>query len=291
MKKNELVLSLTQRLILLFCLFLVCYMLTMAGSYVVGRLLSSNYGAAIRISAVLQDVLTFIVPAVLTALLVTRRPAALLCLTRRPGWVFLLGALTILVVSIPFQEAVIYWNYHISLPESMASLEASARAMEEAAFQAVKSMLSDSSVAALIVNILIVGCFAGLSEELLFRGCFQRLLTTGGVNPHLAIWLVAFCFSALHFQLFGFVPRLLLGAYFGYLLLWSGSIWVPVAAHVLNNVMFVVASWHSVRTGGVGSLSNEPTLWPALATVASAVLTAVALWWLRRSRVQEDYKN
>jgi hypothetical protein len=32
----------------------------------------------------------------------------------------------------------------------------------------------------------------------------------------------------------------MLGVYFGYLLLWSGSIWVPVTAHLINNGMAVL---------------------------------------------------
>ena len=47
----------------------------------------------------------------------------------------------------------------------------------------------------------------------------------------------------LHFQFFGFVPRLLLGAIFGYLLHWTGSLWVPIIAHALNNSVVVVSAY------------------------------------------------
>lgn len=278
MKKSDLVLTLGQRLLLLLCTFLVCYILTMAAAYVLGRVLGGNIAGAMRISAVLQDFLTFIIPAIVTALLVTRRPAELLCLTRKPKALSLLLVAVVLTVSVPAQEAVIYWNYHLTLPESMASFENTARTMENAAFETMKTLLANDSVAALIVNILIIGVLAGLSEEFLFRGCFQRLLTTGGVNRHVAVWIVAICFSAMHFQLFGFVPRTLLGAYFGYLLLWTGSLWVPVTAHILNNVMFVITAWQQVRAEGVASLDNEPSLWPAWLTVTSVAATAIALY-------------
>lgn len=291
MKKSELVLTLGQRLFLLLCMFLVCYLLTAAAAYVLGRLLADNPAGAVRISAVVQDVVTFIIPAVVTALFVTRRPAELLCLSRKPSVATLLLIAVVLAVSVPAQEAVIYSNYHISLPESMAAFEAIARQLETSAFETLRQLLANTSAGALIVNILIIGVFAGLSEELLFRGCFQRLLTTGGVNPHVAIWIVAFCFSALHFQLFGFVPRMLLGAYFGYLLLWTRSLWAPVTAHVLNNVMFVVTAWHQARTEGIESVSGEPSLWPAWATVASAALTAAAIYLLWKGRVGRDLEK
>lgn len=282
--KSDLVLTLGQRLLLLLCTFLICFVLTAGASYVIGRALSGNPAAAVRISAVTQDFLTFIIPAIVTALLVTRRPAELLALITRPAGMAIVATVLVMGVSLPAQEAVIYWNYHLSLPASMAAFEEAARSMEEAAGGAMKLLLSDTSVSALIVNILIVGILAALSEELLFRGCFQRLLTTAGVNPHVAVWTVAFCFSALHMQLFGFVPRLLLGAFFGYLLLWSGSLWLPVIAHALNNTLYVLTAWHQVRTVGTQALDAEPELMPVWLTVASVLATAAALVWLYRLR-------
>lgn len=278
MKRTDLVLSLGQRLLLLLCFFLICYILTMVCSYILGVALAGRAATALRISALLQDILAFIVPAVGTAVLVSRRPAELLCITTPPRLTLILLVVAILFVSIPAQETIIYWNYNISLPESMAGLEQTFRTLENMAADTLKTMMTDTSIGALILNILIVGIAAGVAEELLFRGCFQRLLVTGGVNVHLAIWLVAICFSAMHMQIFGFVPRMLLGAYFGYLLLWSGSVWVPVTAHVLNNTMFVVTAWHQVRQGGIDAVSQEPTLWGFLPTTLSLLLTAATLY-------------
>lgn len=288
MKRSDLVLTLSQRLILLLCIFIVCYLLTAASIFFIGRMLSERADAAMRISAVLQDVFTFIVPAVATAVLVCRRPAALLCLMRAPSLMMIFLVAAMLFISIPAQEAVIYWNYNIELPAAFDGFVEKARAMEDSAFEAMKMMMGNDSVASLILNLLIIGVAAGFSEELLFRGCFQRLLTTAGINPHIAIWTVALCFSALHMQFFGFVPRVLLGAYFGYLLLWSRSIWLPVTAHVLNNMMFVLTAWQQSRSTGIDSLSNEPTLWGWGVTLCSAVLSAGVLWLMWRSRVSEE---
>lgn len=283
MKDLKPALPLGQSLLLLLFIFILCTLITGACAYLVGRLASGNPSAAMRISAVVQDVLMFIIPAVITALMVTRRPAELLALMKKPGALPIVAVILILVVSIPLQEAIIYLNYHLKLPEAWSSFENTARELENNAFEGMKLMLANTSVGALIVNILIIGLLAGLSEELLFRGCFQRLLVLGGVNRHLAVWIVAFCFSALHFQLFGFIPRMLLGAYFGYLLLWTGSLWVPVAAHVLNNVMFVITGWLQVRSHGIDALDNEPELWPVWVVAASLAATATVLFILRKS--------
>lgn len=285
MKRTDLVLTLGQRLFLLLCMFLICYMLTMVLSFVLGNVLSDKPATALRMSAIVQDVVVFIIPAVATSVIVCRNPAALLCLNT-PRIKILFLVVVMLFVSIPAQEAVIYWNYNISLPESMSGFEKMSRSLEEAASATLRVMLGETGIGALVLNILIVGVAAGFAEELLFRGCFQRLLVTGGVNVHAAIWIVAFCFSALHMQLFGFVPRMLLGAYFGYLLLWSGSIWVPVVAHTLNNMMYVLSAWNTARTAGVESLSDDPVLWNIWATLGSVAFTAGILflmWKLRPS--------
>jgi hypothetical protein len=59
-------------------------------------------------------------------------------------------------------------------------------------------------------------------------------------NIHLAVWLTAFLFSAIHFQFFGLVPRMVLGALFGYYFYWTGNIWLSVFGHSLNNGLTLV---------------------------------------------------
>lgn len=288
MKRSDLVLTLGQRLVLFLCIFIVCYFITAVSAWLVGRILAHNIPAAVRISAVLQDVFTFVMPAVATAIIVCRKPAELLCIMRLPslGFIFLVAAM--LFVSIPAQETVIYWNYNIELPAAFTDFVATARKLENTAFETLKLMLENTGMGALLVNLLIIGVAAGFSEELFFRGCLQRLLTTAGINVHIAVWSVAICFSALHMQFFGFVPRLLLGAYFGYLLVWSKSLWLPVAAHVLNNMMFVLTAWHQVKSSGIDSLSNEPSLWNWPAILCSFILSAGTLLLMYRLRQQSE---
>lgn len=284
MKKSDFVLTLGKRLFLLLCLFLICYLLTTAVSYLVINLLPHNMPAALRIGALAQDVIAFIIPAVATAVIICRRPAELLCITRKPSAMSLILLTLTLIVSIPFQEWIIDWNNNISFPQSLADLEQTLRALETQAFETMKILLANPSPAALVLNILVIGVGAAFAEEILFRGCFQRLLTTGGVNAHLAIWLVAFCFSAMHMEFFGLVPRMLLGAFFGYLLLWTGSLWTPITAHFLNNTAYVVTAWLQVRAAGPDAITEEPSSWPWWATLISLALTALAILTLKKEK-------
>jgi len=69
----------------------------------------------------------------------------------------------------------------------------------------------------------------------------QRVIGKWTRNHHIIIWSAAILFSAFHMQFFGFLPRMLLGAYFGYLLYWTRNIWIPVFAHFVNNAFAVIS--------------------------------------------------
>ena len=76
---------------------------------------------------------------------------------------------------------------------------------------------------------------------MLFRsGVIQKQLTRFFRNHHAGIWVAAILFSALHMQFYGFIPRMFLGVLFGYLLVWTGSIWMPITAHFVNNASAVL---------------------------------------------------
>jgi uncharacterized protein len=93
-----------------------------------------------------------------------------------------------------------------------------------------------------------------------------------------AIWLTATLFSLLHFQFYGFVPRLLLGALFGYLYWWSGNLAVPVLAHFVNNGFTVFIMF--LHQKGVLSIDLEqPGQIPPTLALASAGLTVALLYW------------
>lgn len=230
-----------------------------------------------RIATVLQDIFMLVLPAVVTALIVTRRPATLLGVDRSPGlWPVALTIATMLVAS-PMMDVIIAWNAHLTLPESLAGVERSLRAAEQSAARAVETILGPHSAGNLAVSLLIVGMLAGFSEELFFRGAMQRILNSAPMSGAAAVWITAAIFSLVHFQAFGFVPRLLLGAYFGYLMLWSGSVWLPIVAHVVNNSLYVILRY----TTGSGELDIAGASMPWLAVASSVVLTGAGLWLIR----------
>lgn len=239
--------------------------------------------AAMQIAMLFQDIFLFIFPAILTALLATRLPARLLAIRKVKSWNALLLAVATLLCSIPAMNAIVEWNQNLHLPAGLEGLETAIRNLEDSANAAIQTLMAGANITSVILSVLIIGVMAGFSEELFFRGAMQRLLTAQIRRPATAIWITAVIFSVLHFQFFGFIPRVLLGAFFGYMLYWSGSIWVPIALHVLNNSMVVVSSWwtanHEEATATleeIGTSASGSMQW--ISVTVSAVLTLLLLY-------------
>jgi hypothetical protein len=102
----------------------------------------------------------------------------------------------------------------------------------------------------------------------------------GTKNIHVAIWISAFFFSAIHVQFFGFVPRMLLGALFGYLYYWSGNLWVPMFAHFVNNG-FAVCMIYLYQKKIVDTNLDSPEAAPWPAVIVAAGIVATALWYFK----------
>lgn len=235
--------SSSRRLLLLICITVIGYIMSATIAAVVFK--GGITPGRVSIITVIQDILVFILPALVTAVVITRRPAEFLEIQSLPGLLNAVIVLAILICAMPAMNALIEWNQNISLPQSMHGFSQWMREMEEAAQETVNVLFSGHTWVHLTVILLVVGVMAGLSEELFFRGTLQRLLVTGGLNPHLSIWAVAFIFSAVHMQFFGFIPRMVLGALFGYIAWWSGNVWLSVLAHIFNNVVAALVMWKS----------------------------------------------
>ncbi|HEV8515716.1 MAG TPA: CPBP family intramembrane glutamic endopeptidase [Cyclobacteriaceae bacterium] len=192
--------------------------------------------------------------------------------------VYGLMLLTTLVMTIAFMitnSVFIDWNSHLSFPESMKGFEDWARDYEERAEALTKYMTNFSSTGEFLIAFLVVAVLPGFGEELVFRGMLQPQLFRATKNIHVAIWASAIMFSAFHLQFFGFVPRLLLGALFGYLYYWSGSLFIAMFAHFVNNGFSVLMLYLNQK--GVVDMNMESTDAAPWQAVIIFTLIAVAM--------------
>ena len=239
----------------------------------------------LRIATLINDIIMFVMPPVICAVIYSYRPAEYLRVASAPGLTPLILAVGTMICSIPMMNMIIEWNEGLSLPSSVAAMESWMREAEQRAGDTVNTLMGGSSAGSLILSILIVGVLAGFSEELFFRGGIQRLLVSGRVNPHVAIWVTAFLFSAIHLQFFGFFPRLLLGAFFGYLLYWTKNLWVPIVCHILNNSIVATVTWMTARgsatSGGLNEIGTAVSAHQLLWVTVSIIMTFMLLMTLK----------
>lgn len=264
------------KMLFLFSVFLVClYLVT-----VVSSLLQNRFGATdlvLNMQVALQNIIVFAFPAFALAVFVSRKPVQYLRLNHAPRAKSLLFMIVAIVVAMPAMNYIIDWNENIRLPESMSGIEQTLRQYEEMAKTATDNLTKGKSFGGILVLILTVGCLTGFGEEVFFRGMFTRLIIDKPCNKHIAIWIGAFLFSLMHFQFYGFVPRMLLGGFFGYLMVWSDSLWLPIIAHAINNSLAIVSIYLCeqnilpVRLDEVGC-DSLPMF------IISFALTAVLIW-------------
>ena len=199
-----------------------------------------NNIAVIKLFQIFQSIGAFLIPSFILAYIFHSNQWEYLKLNKRPAIISMILAILSIVVAIPVINHIAELNSRIDLPDFMGRLENKIIDLENDAGQIMESFFNTSTIRGLAVNILMISILPAIGEELLFRGIFQRLFIEWTKNVHLGIFAGAFIFSFIHLQFFGFLPRLLLGIYFGYLFIWSKTIWLPVIAHFVNNAFAVI---------------------------------------------------
>jgi membrane protease YdiL (CAAX protease family) len=192
---------------------------------------------------VVQSIGLFIVPPIILAWLFHGRIVEYLYLKRNTTSTSIFLVAVLVFISLPSINFIGEWNTRMEFPEFLAGLERWMKNAEENAAELTEAFLKVETTGGLLFNLFMIAFLPAIGEELLFRGVIQRIFTNWTRSHHWGIWISAILFSALHIQFYGFVPRMLLGVLFGYLLVWSGSMWLPIVAHFFNNGFAVVAMY------------------------------------------------
>jgi membrane protease YdiL (CAAX protease family) len=208
--------------------------------------------SVLKLFQTVQSIGIFIIPPFIIAWFLHNRPSVFLQYHKRPDFKSIILVIAIIYFANPFINWLTEINAKLSLPEWMNSVEIWMQNSEDQASKITTAFLSTTSLTIVFSNLLMIGILPAIGEELLFRGVVQQLFKKKYGNAHAAIWISAAIFSALHLQFFGFLPRLVLGAMFGYMLEWSGTLWLPIIAHFVNNATAVIA-FYLMQRGLIGS--------------------------------------
>ena len=182
-------------------------------------------------------------------------------------------------------SGVIEWNKSINFPEFMNSFETWAFNKEKELEKITMFLVSFENNWEFLFGILSIALIPGICEEYLFRGVLQKNFYLISKNIHIAVWLSALFFSALHLQFYGFFPRMLLGVLFGYIYYWSGNILYPMIAHIFNN-FFSLTIFYFSQKGLLNenfevSVNSSPKI-PMVLIIISAVLFIGFMYLFRK---------
>lgn len=188
------------------------------------------------------------------------------------------ATVSLVIIFMAVNSVFIEWNSELDFPPFADEFEEWAREREDTAAELTTFLTKLSSPAELLLALLIIAVLPAVGEEIVFRGLIQNELYRGTHNMHVAIWVAAVLFSAIHMQFYGFLPRLLLGALFGYLYYWSANLTLAIIAHFVNNAVSVIALYFYQRGALSFDVESQESA-PMGVVMPSALLTAGRLYY------------
>lgn len=200
-----------------------------------GDILHKDFKTPAFIMQGFASAIGFILLPILSIIVYEKQTVMVFFNTKKTSNLLIVLTIFIGIAFIGFNSLFVEWNAELSLPEFMSGFERMARNFEEVAMRQTEFFTDFDTRAQFFLAFIVIAIIPGIGEELVFRGFLQNYLHMSSRNIHTAIWVSAFLFSAMHMQFFGLVPRMMLGALFGYLYYWSGNLIIPIVAHIVNN--------------------------------------------------------
>ena len=271
------------RVFLYAIIFLVC---TLLGAAVTAIMAFGN-DLSLKLAQGISSTLMFIVPPIVYYYLTRRKhPMQALGLRKmvKPRAMLLIASVFVIIVSIPVTDQLSAWNEAMKIGGPFEKVEEWMRTLEDSAEAITERMLNVNTFGGLLLNLLIIALIPAVGEEMTFRGVLQQALTRHLKSPHVAIILSAAIFSFIHFQFYGFLPRMFLGVLLGYMFYITDSLWPCMLMHFLNNGTTVVL--YNLNNKGIIHVDVEhlgAELW--MVALSALLTTGLVVWsWWRAEK-------
>ncbi len=145
-------------------------------------------------------------------------------------------------------------------------------------------MFGQKTIINFILNFILMGIMAAVGEELLFRGIIQQYLQEIFKHPHIAVILTALIFGISHFQVQGMIVRILLGAVLGYVLYYSGSLWLSIFIHFFYNTAQLVLVYTLPGDFTVKATTEQMVSFPLIPAMLFLIPGIIAFYYFIKQR-------
>lgn len=235
-----------------------------------------------KLLQLLSSVFVFLFPVIVVGFLWYDNPAKEFSLTKAPALLQIILVIALIISIQPFINLLAYLNEQIHLPSAFKSITDFFDKTEKDAEELTSQILNVKSIGGLMFNFIIIAIIPGLVEELYFRGAVQKIISEK-FSKHIAVWVAAAIFSFIHFQMSGFFARMILGASFGYILIWTKTLWLPIIMHMVNNGLGVLAGYYSLKNQNIEQLENIGKADTFIYGILSGMIAIGLLWYIYKS--------
>lgn len=206
------------------------------------------------------QILFILLPTVLFVRLISNQPKDYLRINRPKLMSLFLPIIGIISLQ-PMLQIYMVFQDRIPMPQEVQSIVEKFRDMIDTIY---RQLVSAGSLSELLSVTFIVAIIPAFSEELMFRGLIQRTLEKS-LSPLAGALVTGIIFAAYHLNPFSFIPLAAIGIYLGYITMRSGSIWVPIAAHFVNNALACITLYYNIKddyvfVGNAGEMSTTGLL-------------------------------
>jgi uncharacterized protein len=253
---------------------------------------NNNYWGvlALKINQAIVSIAIFIIPSYLFSKSINQNPLHFLQVDRKTSWFNYFFIIVLIISTIPVSSWLMEFNQNLHFPDSLKDIEKYLRGDEGLNKLEMEAFVKANSVPMLLFNILIVAILPAITEEIFFRGCIQNFVKMCFHNVHVAIIFTSIIFSAIHGDYFGFLPRFLFGLVLGYAFAYSGSIWVSILGHFLNNTITIIAYYLLSINPEIKFLKDDYSF-PIYVTLIAAFGVITIIFAMSKLRFNQIFKK
>jgi membrane protease YdiL (CAAX protease family) len=246
--------------------------------------LKQNEINALKFSQAFTSFGGFIMSSLVIIQVFREKPIAFMKLDKAPKLMHWLLGFVLFFALMPVVQQLLAWNEWFKPADSTSAFMQMVENIDKQNNRMYELLLLNNTGWSAMLNLLVMALLPAIGEEFFFRGILFRVFSDWTKKQHLAVWLTALLFTGMHFQFFKLLPMLLLAASFGYLMYFSGSLWLSIVLHFVNNAIVVVSD-AMIKSGYQNNFLKEDFVFPIAAVLIGLSIAAFSFYRLQKTRI------